>query len=90
VLSIDSTRRERLTEPAKSAYELPRWSEDGRFLLVVRRDTRPDSPGMLLLIPIDASSGSAGKAVGIARLGSAPGEPGHSDWSEVSDWYRPG
>ena len=56
-----------------------------------RRDTQPDSPGVLLLMPIDPSSGRTGKTVGpVARLGSAPGEEGHSDWAEVSDWYQPG
>jgi Tol biopolymer transport system component len=91
LLSTDGTRRARLKGAAKTAYELPRWSEDGRFLLIVRRDTQPDSPGVLLLVPIDPSSGKTGRAVGpVARLGSAPGERGHSDWSLVSDWYRPG
>jgi hypothetical protein len=42
-------------------------------------------------MPIDPSSGKTGKTVGpVARLGSAPGEEGHSDWAEVSDWYQPG
>jgi dipeptidyl aminopeptidase/acylaminoacyl peptidase len=91
LLSTDGTRRARLKGAAKTAYELPRWSEDGRFLLIVRRDTQPDSPGVLLLIPIDPSSGKTGKTVGpVARLGPAPGEEGHGDWSLMSDWYRPG
>jgi dipeptidyl aminopeptidase/acylaminoacyl peptidase len=91
LLSTDGTRRARLTEAARTAYELPRWSEDGRFLLVVRRDTQPESPGVLLLVPIDPSSGKTGKAVGpVARLGPAPGEEGHGDWSLISDWYQPG
>ena len=91
VLSTDGTPRARLTEGTRTAYELPRWSEDGRFLLIVRRDTQPDSPGVLLLVPIDPSSGKTGRTVGpVARLGSAPGEGGHGDWSLVSDWYRPG
>jgi hypothetical protein len=91
LLSTDGTRRARLKGAAKSAYELPRWSEDGRFLLVVRRATQPDSPGVLLLVPIDLSSGKTGKTVGpVARLGPAPGDEGHGDWSLLSDWYRPG
>lgn len=89
LLSTDGSRRARLTGAARTAYELPRWSEDGRFLLVVRRDTHRDSPGVLLLVPIDPSSGKTGRVIGpVARLGSAPGEGGHGDWSEVSDWYR--
>jgi Tol biopolymer transport system component len=91
LLSTDGARRARLKGAAKSAYELPRWSEDGRFLLVVRRATQPDSPGVLLLVPIDPSSGKTGKTVGpVARLGPAPGDEGHGDWSLLSDWYRPG
>ena len=90
LLSIDGTRRARIAGSAKTAYELPRWSEDGRSVLVVRRDTQMDSSGVLLLVPIDPSSGRTGKAVGpVARLGPAPGERGHSGWSEVSDWHRP-
>jgi hypothetical protein len=26
----------------------------------------------------------------VARIGAAPGENGHTDWSNTSDWYRPG
>lgn len=89
LLSTDGKRRARLTSAARTAYELPRWSGNGRFLLVVRRDTQPDSPGVLLLLPIDPSSGKTGKTIGpVARLGTAPGELGHSAWAEVSDWYR--
>ena len=91
LLSTDGARTTRLTRAATTAYELPRWSEDGRFLLVVHRDTQPDSPGVLLLLPIDPSSGKTGKTVGpVARLGPAPGEEGHGDWSLISDWSRPG
>lgn len=90
LLSTDGARRKRLSGAAKAAYELPRWSADGRFLLVVRRSVEPTSPGVLLLIPIDPSSGEARKPVGpLARLGPAPGQQGHGDWSEMSDWYRP-
>jgi dipeptidyl aminopeptidase/acylaminoacyl peptidase len=91
LLSIDGTRRARLSGAAGTAYELPRWSADGRFLLVVRRGAEPDSPGVLLVIRIDPSSGETGGAVGpVARLGPAPGEGGHGDWSLLSDWYRTG
>jgi len=90
LLSTDGARRMRISGAAKAAYELPRWSADGRFLLVVRRGVEPASTGVLLLIPIDPSSGRAKKPVGpLARLGPAPGQRGHGDWSEMSDWYRP-
>ena len=75
--STDGTRRARLKGAAKTAHELPRWSEDGRFLLIVRRNYQPDSPRVLLHVPIDPSSGKTGKTVGpVARLGPAPGEEG--------------
>lgn len=91
LLSTDGKRRARLTDAANAAYEVPRWSADGRFLLVVRRGIEPNSSGVLMLIPIDPSSANAGRAVGpVARIGPAPGELGHSNWSDVSDWYRPG
>jgi len=91
LLSTDGKGRARLTDASDAAYEAPRWSGNGRFLLIVRRGLQPNSPGVLLLIPIDPSSGKARRALGpIVRLGPAPGERGHGDWSEMSDWYRPG
>ena len=90
LLSTDGTRRARLTGPGNAAYEVARWSVDGRFLLVVRRGLEPSSPGALLLLRLDPSSGKTTPAVGpVARLGAAPGEHGHTDWSNTSDWYRP-
>gem|GEM_PF-860987 len=91
LLAADGTRRVRLTAATNAAYELPRWSANGRFLLVVRRSALPSSSGVLLLIPVDPSSGKAGKPVGpIATIGPAPGTSGHGDWSSTTDWYRPG
>jgi Tol biopolymer transport system component len=90
LLSTDGTRRSRLSAPGNAAYEAARWSADGRFLLVVRRGLDPDSPGALLLLSVDPSSGKTRWAAGpVARLGAAPGEDGHTDWSNTSDWYRP-
>jgi len=91
LLAADRTRRIRMTTATSAAYELPRWSANGRFLLVVRRRANPSSPGVLVLIPVDPSSGKAGSPVGpVATIGPSPGEPGHADWSSMSDWYRPG
>lgn len=90
LLSTDGKDRARLTDQSEAAHELPRWSADGRFVLVVRRGLAPDSPGVLLLLRIDPSSGKAKRIPGVvARLGPAPGERGHPDWSQISDWYRP-
>jgi dipeptidyl aminopeptidase/acylaminoacyl peptidase len=90
LLATDGTRRSRLSGPGNAAYEAARWSADGRFLLVVRRALEPSAPGALLLFRFDPSSGKVKRAAGpVARLGSAPGEHGHTDWSNTSDWYRP-
>jgi dipeptidyl aminopeptidase/acylaminoacyl peptidase len=90
VLSIDGAHRSRLTGPGNAAYEAARWSADGRFLLVVRRGLEPSSTGALLLYRFDPSTGTAKRAAGpVARVGAAPGEHGHTDWSNTIDWYRP-
>jgi Tol biopolymer transport system component len=90
VLSTDGARRERLTGAGNDAYEAARWSADGRFLLVVRRGVEPSSSGALLLFRFDPSRGTAKRAPGpVAHIGAAPGEDGHTDWSNTSDWYRP-
>jgi hypothetical protein len=90
LLSADGTSRSRLTGAGNAAYEVARWSADGRFILVVRRGIEPDSPGSLLLLRFDPSTGKTTRAAGpVARIGAAPGENGHTDWSITSDWYRP-
>ena len=90
LVATDGSHRSRLTGSAKAAFELPRWSADGRFLLVVRRGVEPTAPGSLFLYRVDPA-GKATKAKGaIARLGPAPGTDGRPDWSAVTDWYRPG
>jgi Tol biopolymer transport system component len=90
LLSTDGKRRARLTDTTGAAYEVPRWSADGRFILIVSRGLEPSSPGVLVLLRIDPSSGKARRVPGaVAHLGPAPGTRGHTDWSDVSDWYRP-
>jgi Tol biopolymer transport system component len=90
MLSTDGTSRSRLTGAGNAAYETARWSADGRFILVVRRGIEPDSPGAFLLLRFDPSTGKTTRAAGpVARIGPAPGENGHTDWSNTSDWYRP-
>jgi hypothetical protein len=90
VLSSDGRRRARITGAGNDAYEVPRWSADGRFLLVVRRGLDPSSPGVLLLYRFDPKTGKTKRASGpVARIGSSPGADGHTDWSSTSDWYRP-
>jgi hypothetical protein len=90
LLSTDGADRSRISGPGNAAYEATRWSADGRFFLVVRRGLDPDSPGALLLFQVDPATGKVKRAAGpVARLGPAPGEHGHTDWSNTSDWYRP-
>jgi hypothetical protein len=48
----------RLTDASDAAYEVPRWSADGRFVMVVKRGLDPASPGAEVLISIDPSSGN--------------------------------
>jgi hypothetical protein len=44
----------------------------------------------MLLFKVDPATGKAAHAPGpVARVGSAPGTDGHTDWSNTSDWYRP-
>ena len=90
LLASDGSERTRLSGAGNAAYEAARWSDDGRHFLVVKRGIEPDSSGALLLFSFDPSTGKAARAPGpVARLGSAPGEEGHTDWSNTSDWYRP-
>ena len=90
LLATDGSRRTRLTGAGNDAYEAARWSADGRFVLVVRRGLEVRSPGALLLFRVDPSTGKATRAPGpIARIGAAPGDDGHTDWSITTDWYRP-
>jgi hypothetical protein len=90
LLSTEGKPRRRLTDVPDAAFEAPRWSADGRFLMVVRRGIGPRSPGQLLLVPIRPATGKPGPMVGpVADLGKVPGSPGHPDWYLASDWYRP-
>jgi dipeptidyl aminopeptidase/acylaminoacyl peptidase len=89
LLAADGSSRRRLTGTANAAFETPRWSADGRFLLVVRRGVEPTDPGNLVLFRFDPSTGDTTRAEEpLATLGPAPGQDGHADWSNVLDWYR--
>jgi hypothetical protein len=90
LISRDGERRVRLARAVHFAYEAPRWSSDGRFVMVVKRRTDPKSPGTVELIRVDPKTGKPLRAIGsIADLGQAPGTRGHTDWTSISDWYRP-
>jgi hypothetical protein len=88
--AVGSSRR-LLVPGTNGALEFPRWSSNGTvILLVLRSDSRWSSPGSLLLVRVNPSSGHLVRLVGpIGDLGSAPGPGGHQQWSAISDWYRP-
>jgi len=91
LLASDGSSRRRIVAGSLEAPELPRWSPDGRVLLVVLRSgAQWSSPGSLILVQVDPGSGRMVRKVGpIADIGPAPGPGGHQGWATVSDWYRP-
>jgi hypothetical protein len=90
LMSVDGSERTRMTGKANAAFETPRWSADGRFLLAVRRGVEPEDPGNLILFRFDPTTGRVTRAEEpLADVGPAGGEPGHADWSDRVDWYRP-
>lgn len=91
LLAMNGSTRRLVFPGTAGAPEFPRWSSDGRYVLVVVRggDTWA-SPGSLFLVEIDPTSGRLVKRVGpIAEVGSAPGPGGNQAWASVTDWYRP-
>jgi len=91
LLKLGTPKRTRVDPPNLGAYETPRWSSDGRTVLVVFREQNDwRAPGSLTLVEVDPATG---KALQVADLGidvgSAPGAGGHQHWAETSDWYRP-
>jgi Tol biopolymer transport system component len=91
VIATDGSRRARIDAPQLGALETPRWSADGRSLLVVER-TKDDwgAPGTLLLVQVNPETGKEVQRADLeVDLGPAPGPGGHQQWSETTDWYRP-
>jgi hypothetical protein len=89
LISIDGTKRVRLAL-GPGVFEAPRWSGDGRTLMVVERHRDPKSSGSIELVRVNPKTGKLVKVVGpIAELGPSPNERGHLAWNDVSDWYRP-
>ena len=91
LLAADGSSRRRLTGAANAAFETPRWSADGRFVLAVRRGVDPTDPGNLVLFRFDPETAKVTRAEDpLAQLGIAPGNDGHTAWSDTLDWYQPG
>ena len=90
VLNEQGTKRRRLAGAPSKVFEAPRWSADGRFVMVIQRARPPGSPGQAILALLDPKTMKLEKTVGpVATLTQAKGELGHLRWSAVSDWYRP-
>ena len=90
LISADGDRRTRLAGGSGKAYEAPRWSARGRFVLVVQRGHDPKSEGELVLIQVNPKSGKAVRTVGsLATLPPPRNERGHLDWSSSFDWFQP-
>lgn len=91
LIATDGSSARLIVPGTRFAPEFPRWSSDGRVILVIAREGhRYDSPGRVLLVQIDPRSGKVTKEVGpLAEVGSAPGPGGHQAWAEITDWYRP-
>jgi Tol biopolymer transport system component len=82
--------RRRLAGAPNKAYETPRWSADGRFVMVIERAQKAGSPGDVIFVLVDPKTGKPVKTVGpIARLGRSHSPEGHTDWTSTLDWYRP-
>jgi Tol biopolymer transport system component len=91
LIAADGSSRHRVIPGGETAPEYPRWSRDGRALLVVvRSGSQWSSPGSLYLFQVDPDSGRLVRKVGpVADLGAADGPGGHQEWAALSDWYRP-
>jgi dipeptidyl aminopeptidase/acylaminoacyl peptidase len=90
LLAVDGTSRERLVPGGDDAPELPRWSRDGRTMLVVLRSGHASSsPGTLLLVEIDPASGHLVRTLDpLVELPPAAGPDGHQGWSASTDWHQ--
>ena len=91
VIATDGSKRAKIEPPELGALETPRWSGNGRTLLVVVR-TEPTwaAPGTLTLVEVDPKTGKEVHRAGLGvSLGPAEGPGGHQLWTLVSDWYRP-
>jgi hypothetical protein len=91
IVATHGSRRTRIEPSGLGALETPRWSADGRTVLVVER-TENDwgAPGSLALVQVNPKTGRDVQRANLEiDLGSAPGPGGHQRWSEISDWFRP-
>jgi hypothetical protein len=73
---------------AQFSDEAPRWSNDGRYILFVRRAIGSER-GALYLLGFGPGLEASNQATGpIADLGSYPTYYGYFPWSDGFDWYQ--
>jgi len=95
VMGTGGHPRRRLEAGSNRAFEVPRWSADGRYVLVIVRGVQPNAPGRFVLVRIDPRTGRPLRSIpirdrtGPVAVAGAPGRNGHSEWTSVVDWYRP-
>jgi hypothetical protein len=73
---------------SRSSDEAPRWSNDGRYILFVRRAVGSEE-GTLYLLRFGPGLQVTSQATGpIAHLGAYPAYYGYFPWSDGFDWYQ--
>jgi len=69
--------------------EAPRWSNDGRYVMFVRREVGSER-GAVYILAFGPGLQATNQATGpIADLGSYPAYHGYFPWSDGFDWYQP-
>jgi hypothetical protein len=91
LVATDGSKRQRVDPPDLGALEAPRWSADGRTVLVVQRAENDwAAPGSPVLVQVNPRTGREVQRAALdVDLGPAPGPGGHQRWSETTDWFRP-
>jgi Tol biopolymer transport system component len=88
LISIDGKKRVKFALGA-GVFELPRWSADGRTLLVIQRHRDPKLGGAFELVVVNPKTGKVVKAVtNVADLPAIKTPRGHTEWRSITDWYR--
>ena len=88
LISIDGRTRVPIALGA-GVFETPRWSANGRTLLVVQRRLVPKFPGNVWLVQINPKTGKTVKTLkNVVQLGASPTPLGHTGWTSISDWFR--
>jgi Tol biopolymer transport system component len=88
LISIDGKKRVKLALGA-GVFEVPRWSADGRTLLVIQRHRDPKAGGTVELVLINPKTGKVVKTVNdVAQLPAVKTPNGHTGWTSKTDWFR--